>query len=313
MPLVIASQFDDSLNDALRRLPAAPTVIDAPKDAPWAAADEADVLLVSPLPVWAANKTAPRPAGWPGRLSWVYSGSVGIDLYPPWLLEAPQVSCGRDVSSEEIADYVISAIHARNLDAVRVHSADAWKPLPLGRIAGSTVGIVGLGDIGSAVARRAVAQGARVIGYRRTETPSRVAGVEVWEDLPAVVAAADHLVLALPATPRTRGLFDAALFAQARPTTHLVNVSRGSVIDQQALVAALNAGQLAFATLDVTDPEPLPADHPLWTHPRVRLTPHIASNYLAVRHILYDKILANVARFARGEPVTDLVDPAAGY
>lgn len=315
MSLLIASQFDDSLNDALRALPSAPTVVDAPQHGPWHAANEADVLLVSPTPIWTTNRQLPRPEAWPGRLRWIYSGSVGIDLYPGWLLDAPLISCGRGVSSEEIADYVIGAIYAeaKKLDDVRVHRPEDWKPAPLGRVAGSTVGIVGLGDIGSAIARRGVALGTRVVAYRRTPKPSTISGVEVLDRPEDVVAVADHLVLALPNTHATRGLLDAALLAHAKPSAHLINISRGSVIDQEALIAALDAGQIGFATLDVTDPEPLPAGHPLWTHPRVRLTPHISSNYLAVRHILYEKILVNVERFARGEPVGDLVDTAAGY
>jgi phosphoglycerate dehydrogenase-like enzyme len=315
LSLVIASQFDDSLNDALRNHPSAPTVIAAPEDHPWSVANDADVLLVRPSPVWSAQRQSPRPAAWPGRLRWVFSGSVGIDRYPGWLLDAPLVSCGRGVASDEIADYVIGAIYAeaKNLESVRARRVEDWKPAPLGRVSGSTVAIVGLGDIGTAVAKRALALGARVTAYRRTAKPSSVAGVEILDDLAQVVASADHLVLALPATSATNKLFNAALLAHAKPTAHLINIARGSVIDQDALITALDAGKLNFATLDVTEPEPLPAGHPLWTHPRVRLTPHISSNFMAVRHILFGKVLANLDRFARGETPNDIVDAAAGY
>jgi phosphoglycerate dehydrogenase-like enzyme len=128
-----------------------------------------------------------------------------------------------------------------------------------------------------------------------------------------VVASADHLVLALPATDASRSLIDAALLAHAKPTAHLINVARGSVLDQDALLAALDGGRFGFATLDVTEPEPLPADHPLWTHPLVRLTPHISSNYTLLRGVLFDKVAANLERFVRGEALADIVDPAAGY
>jgi phosphoglycerate dehydrogenase-like enzyme len=276
---------------------------------------QADILLARPSPAWRAQQAQQKPVQWPGRLRWVYSASVGIDVYPHWLLDAPLVSCGRGIASDEIADYVIAAIYARakNLDAVTVRSRAQWVPAPLGRVSGTTVGIVGFGAIGSAVAHRAIVLGAQVIAARRGAAPAGVSGVQLLDNVEAVVAAADHIVVAVPATPATRHLFDAAMFARARPDVHLINVSRGSVIDQAALIAALDAGQIGFATLDVTDPEPLPEGHPLYTHDSVRLTPHVSSNYLLVRHRLFDKVSEDLGRFARGEPVQDIVEAARGY
>jgi phosphoglycerate dehydrogenase-like enzyme len=315
MSLVIASQFEDRFNEGLRSHALRPTVIAAPEESPWEIANDADILLVRPSPAWRLNRQLARPASWPGRVRWVYSGSVGVDFYPRWLLEAPLVSCGRGVASDEIADYVISAIYhyAKNLEAVRARSLEEWKQVPLGRVTGSTVGIVGLGAIGTAIARRALALGARVVAARRRALPSEVEGVELLGDLGAVVAEADHLVLALPATDATAGLIDRTLLAQAKPTAHIINIARGSVLDQEALLGALDAGRLGFATLDVTEPEPLPADHPLWRHPLVRLTPHVSSNYTVVRDVLFGKVIANLERFARGETPADLVDPQEGY
>ncbi len=314
--LVIASQMEDGFNIQLRRHPLAPTLIAAPEAAPWSAASDADVLITRPSPAWRGAKDLPRPAGWPGRLKWIYSASAGVDFYPPWLLEASIVTCGRGVASEEIADYVVAAIYlrAKDLEAVRARSFDQWVNVPLGRVAGSTIGLIGFGAIGEAVARRALAFGARVTAARRRrDVPSAVPGVELLDSLEAVVASADHLVLALPGTDQTRGLIDATVLAKAKPTAHLINVGRGSVLDHDALVAALDAGALGFATLDVTEPEPLPAGHRLWTHPRVRLTPHVASNHTLVRDVFLGKVSDNLARFARGENLLDRVDPASGY
>ncbi|HIQ19374.1 MAG TPA: dehydrogenase, partial [Novosphingobium capsulatum] len=171
----------------------------------------------------------------------------------------------------------------------------------------------------TAVARRALALGARVVAVRRSGSGangsggSLVPGVEVVERVEDVVAQADHIVVAVPATPATRHLVNADLLARARPGAHLVNVARGSVVDQEALLAALDAGQLGFATLDVTEPEPLPAGHRLYTHPRVRLTPHLASNYTLARDKLLAKILADITRFGAGERPSDVVEPARGY
>lgn len=315
MPLVIASQMEAAFNARLRTHPIRPAVVDVSEERPWEAAQEADLLLVRPSPAWQIMKASARPAAWPGRLKWVYSASVGVDFYPRWLLDAPLVTCGRGVASQEIADYVIAAIyaHSKDLEAVRARSPAQWQQASLGRVAGTTLGIIGLGAIGTAVARRALALGMRVVAARRRRLPSPLAEVELLEDLGQVIAASDHILLALPATDATRSLIDAPQLAHAKPGAHLINVARGSVLDQSALAAALDAGRLGFATLDVTDPEPLPAGHPLWTHPRVRLTPHVSSNYTAVRQLLFDKIAADIGQFVRGEAPGDIVDVEAGY
>jgi phosphoglycerate dehydrogenase-like enzyme len=315
MSLVIASQMEESFNARLRGHFAQPIVIDVPEETPWDAAREADVLLVRPSPAWRGNKNRARPGAWPGRLKWVYSASAGIDFYPRWLLDAPVVSCGRGVAANEIADYVIAAIYlqAKDLEAVRARRPEEWKQKVFSRIGGSRLGIIGLGAIGSEVARRALALGMDVTAVRRQQLPSPVDGVFLENDIASLVASADHILLALPATDATRLLINGPLLAKAQSHAHLINVARGSVLDQDALIEALDAGRLGFATLDVTEPEPLPAGHPLWTHPKVRLTPHVSSNYTAVRHTLFDKITANLDRFVRGEAVTDIVDVAAGY
>jgi len=321
MSLVIASQLEPEHNEALARHPLRPRVIAASEEEPWRAADEADVLVVRPSPVWREAGRAPVPAPWPGRLRWVCSASAGVDFYPAWLLEAPLVTCARGTASEEIADYVIGALYrqAKDLDGAVARGPQEWRYRPLGQVLGSTVGLIGLGAIGTAVARRALALGARVVAVRRSGSGangsggSLVPGVEVVERVEDVVAQADHIVVAVPATPATRHLVNADLLARARPGAHLVNVARGSVVDQEALLAALDAGQLGFATLDVTEPEPLPAGHRLYTHPRVRLTPHLASNYTLARDKLLAKILADITRFGAGERPSDVVEPARGY
>jgi phosphoglycerate dehydrogenase-like enzyme len=315
MSFVVASQFDPAFNARLRALPIGLTVIDAPADAPWDVADRADVLLVVPSPIWRTPAARGRPAVWPGRLGWVFTASVGVDPYPDWLLDAPLVSCGRGVASEEIADYAISAVfhRAKDLQSVRARAPEDWTPRPLGRIGGTTMGLIGLGAIGSAVARRALALGMRVVSARRRALPSPVEGVELLGDIAQVVASADHLLLALPATEATRRLVDARLLAHARPTAHLINISRGSIIDQDALLDALDTGRLAYATLDVTDPEPLPPGHRLWTHPGVMLTPHLSSNYMILRDALFEKVCTDLQIFAAGDPPPDIVDPREGY
>lgn len=314
MSLIIASQMEADFNRSLGLHPSAPTLIDVAEDEPWTAASEADILLVRPSLAWRQPLHA-RPNIWPGRLKWVYSASAGVDFYPDWLLDAPLVTCGRGVASEEIADYVIAAIyaHAKNLEAVTARSRAQWVHAPLGRVSGTTIGIVGLGAIGVAVARRGLALGAQVIGVRRSGTQSGLNGVELVRDIETLVGRADHIVIAVPATPETRHLFDEALLAKVKPGAHIINVARGSVIDQTALVDALDNGPLGFATLDVTEPEPLPEGHILYTHRQVRLTPHISSNHTLVRHRLLEKVQDDLTRFVRGEKPSDIVDPSRGY
>nr|WP_184081694.1 NAD(P)-dependent oxidoreductase [Sphingobium subterraneum] len=304
----------ESFNAGLRKKVDA-TVIPAPEACPWAVADEADIMLVRPTSAWTTHRDIARPATWPGRLKWVNSGTTGIDFYPSWLLDAPIVTCGRGVASASIADYVMAAIylHAKDLEAVRVHEPQLWKTQPLGQLTGNTVGIIGFGTIGTAVARRALAAGMRVTAVRRRRLPGTVDGVDMLDRIENVIASADHLVLALPATDATRLAVDADMLAHARPHAHLINVGRGAVLDHDALVAALDAGHLGFATLDVTEPEPLPEGHALWTHPRVRLTPHVSANHADAHTVLLEKVVANIARFSRGQTLIDIVDKSAGY
>lgn len=314
LSLVIASQLAEPFNSRLSEQTGA-TVIAAPEAQPWAAAKDADMMLIWASPAWSQEDALAPPADWPGRLKWVYSASAGVDIYPSWLLDVPNVTCGRGIAADQIADYVMAAIYlqVKDLESVRVHEPAAWRSHPLGQMAGSTVGIVGLGETGTAVARRALATGARVTAVRRRRLPSNVAGVELLESIEEVVASADHLVIALPGTPATNHMIDASVLSHARPNAHLINVGRGSVLDQDALVAALDSGRLGFATLDVTEPEPLPEGHLLWTHPRVRLTPHVSANHAAFFDTLLDKVTANVARYMRGDALLDVVDKAAGY
>ncbi|MGA1860645.1 NAD(P)-dependent oxidoreductase [Azospirillum sp. 11R-A] len=120
-------------------------------------------------------------------------------------------------------------------------------------------------------------------------------------------------MLALPLTAATRGLVGAGLLAQAKAGLHLVNVARGALVDQDALLAAIDSGRIANATLDVTDPEPLPAGHPFYRHPAIRLTPHVSWSAPDFDRRLADRILANLDAYARGEPLRDVVDAATGY
>jgi phosphoglycerate dehydrogenase-like enzyme len=181
-------------------------------------------------------------------------------------------------------------------------------------VAGRTMLVFGLGGIGTEDARRAAALDMRVIGTRRSsrEGPDFVEYVGLSDELLKLAAEADFIVNALPLTTETTGLLDEKFFSAAKHGAFLINVGRGRTVVTDDLVAALESGQIAGAALDVTDPEPLPADHPLWQMDNVIITPHVASrDSNRVRHMILLK--ENLRRFAAGDALLNVVDPELGY
>jgi glyoxylate reductase len=180
-----------------------------------------------------------------------------------------------------------------------------WEPARgLGAdLAGATLGIVGRGRIGDAVAHRAEGFGMDVLAS------SRRSGVPLEE----LLERADFVSLHCPLTPATRHLIDTGALERMKPSAYLINTARGGVVDHTALRLALIAGEIAGAALDVTDPEPLPDEHPLWGAPNALITPHVANPQATLRHYLARQVQENVARFAKGEPLLSPVDVQAGY
>jgi len=181
-------------------------------------------------------------------------------------------------------------------------------------IGGKRMLVVGLGGIGTEVARRAAALEMRVVGTRRSshEGPDFVEYVGLSDELIELAADADFIVNALPLTAETTGIFNAEFFAAAKPGVHFINVGRGKSVITDDLVTALRSGQVAGAALDVTDPEPLPADHPLWQMPNVIITPHVSSNGgNSIRHMIV--LRENLRRFIAGDALLNVVDPELGY
>ncbi len=152
-------------------------------------------------------------------------------------------------------------------------------------------------------------------GARSASAPSPAvrSALERAADLPDLLRHSDHLVLALPATRATRHLITAATLAHAKPGLHLINIARGTLIETDALIPALDQGLLSRATLDATDPEPLPEQHPLYAHPRVFISPHSSMGTPDVLERLADKVADNVIRFRNNAPLTDIVDIERGY
>jgi glyoxylate/hydroxypyruvate reductase A len=191
-------------------------------------------------------------------------------------------------------------------------AARAWTPLKQYMASDRTVGILGLGTLGTDAAAKLVALGFRVCGWSRR--PKKMPGVETYagaDGLDAMLKRSEALVCLLPLTAETRGLLDARRLGLLPAGACVINVGRGAQLIERDLLAALDAGRLAHAYLDVFETEPLPADHPFWAHPQVSVTPHIAA--LTEPRTALARVVANLERFARGERPEALVSTTAGY
>lgn len=213
----------------------------------------------------------------------------------------------------QIGQYILWAILEHRLDADRVRAQQVqhhWQSIE--RQGGNRVGILGLGKLGAHTAEQLARHGFEVYGWSRGE--KSLAGVECLSGeagLNRLLARADYLVCLLPLTPGTRDILSAPLFARLPLGAYLINAARGEHLDEAALLTALAEGKLSGACLDVVRDEPLPADSPLWDHPRIRLTPHLAG--LSDLELLARQVVENAARLQDGRPLQHLVSRSAGY
>jgi len=247
---------------------------------------------------------------------WVHTLGTGMDKFPLHLIDGQVLSCSRGASAVPISEWVLAAMLAfeKQLPDSFVHSAsEQWHFAELGGLQGRTLGLVGLGGIGSAVADRAIPFGMRVIALRRSSSPAHRPEIEITRSLEDLLEAVDTVVLTAPATAETRHLLDADAFARVKPGVHIVNIARGELIDQDALRVALDDDRVAFASLDAVDPEPLPEGHWMYSHPKVRVSPHISWSMPGAHEILVDTFVDNLRRYVGGEPLEGVVDVAAGY
>ncbi|MGH9662429.1 MAG: D-2-hydroxyacid dehydrogenase, partial [Bryobacteraceae bacterium] len=227
---------------------------------------------------------------------------------------------GSGVFSQSLGEFVIAAalFFAKDLRRmVRSQQAGQWDSFDVDEIRGQTMGIVGYGDIGRACAERARALGMRVLALRRrpdrSRDDARVDQVFPTEGLLDMIRQCDYIVAAAPLTPETRGLVGEAAMAAMKSTAVVINVGRGPVVDEGALVRALEAGRIRGAALDVFDTEPLPAGHPFYRLDNVLLSPHCADHtrdWLEQAMLFF---LENFERYRNGEPLRNVVDKRAGY
>ena len=251
------------------------------------------------------------------RLKWVQVTGAGVDAFLA-ANDFPQhvVLTRADLSfGNQIAEYVIGhllAITQRLRDVHHLQQAKTWKPLEVEFLKGKTMGIAGTGSIGRAVAARASGMAMRTIGLATTSRGiPGFAAVYGPEDLPIFLSQLDVLVVCLPLTAATKGMLGAEQLALLKESALLVNVARGAVFDESALVDALRRRLVQAAVLDVFDHEPLPVSSPLWTLDNVTITSHHAG--LNIPDDMVDFFLENFRRFRSGAPLDGVVDPRQGY
>lgn len=306
-----------------------------------AAARDADTLpdeLWGDLDVLYTVDTLPEPERTP-RLRWVQLHFAGVeDVVTQPLARRVPVTNASGVHSTAIAEWTLAAILARSrrlplafgLQQKSIWPKDRWGLFVPDELRGATVGIVGYGAIGREIGRLCAAFGMNVIGLRRgsggsnadrprwvapdlRDLPPAPARIEPIEALPDVLPLCDVVVLALPLTSATERLFNGATLQRMKPGSLLLNIGRGGVIDEPALVAGLAAGRPGAAALDVFAEEPLPANSPLWSAPNVIITPHVSGFSPRYDERAMTLFADNLVRFQKGEPLFNLVDVAAGY
>lgn len=254
------------------------------------------------------------------HLSWIHVAAAGVDtlLFPALVDSDVVVTNARGVFDRPIAEFVLGSVLANALDLHRSHDlqlARSWRHRETRTVAGSTALVVGTGAIGREIARLLRAAGMQVRGAGRTARDSDpdFGAVVSSAELADHVGWADHVVVVAPLTDATRGLIDQRVLGAMKPAAHLVNVGRGPIVDEDALVAALTDGSIAGASLDVFATEPLPPNHPLWTTPGVVVTPHMAGDAVGWLDRLAQQFVDNAHRWLEGAELVNVVDKRLGF
>jgi phosphoglycerate dehydrogenase-like enzyme len=277
------------------------------------------------IPGESAAALAEAVTGLP-RLRWVHATSAGAGeqvrraRLPPEALERVTVTTSSGVHAVPLAEFAVLGLLAVAKELPRLvadQRARAWPEVrqPMRELRGQTLFLVGLGAIGREVARLGKALGMHTVGFRRTEglPPEWVDEVHRPRRLPDLAPRADAVVVSLPHTEETTGLVDRATIERLPPGCIFVNVGRGKVVDEPALVEALRGRRIAGAVLDVFATEPLPQDSPLWTLPNVLVTPHAAALSARENQRIAELFATNLRRYLDGEPLTNVVEPGVYY
>ena len=253
-------------------------------------------------------------------LRWIHWGGAGVDalLFPRLVDSDVAVTNARGVFDEPMAEYVLGLILALAKDlpgTLQAQRERRWRYRTAERVQGKRVLVVGAGSIGRAIARLLRAAGLQVegVGRRARAQDADFGVVHAVDDLNRVLGAADYVVLITPLTAQTRGLFDAARFAAMAPQARFINVGRGALVAEGALLAALRSGAIAGAALDVFVTEPLPEDSPMWDAPNLIVSPHMSGDTHGYREVVAVRFAENLRRFAAGQPLENLIDRKLGF
>jgi phosphoglycerate dehydrogenase-like enzyme len=253
------------------------------------------------------------------HLRWLHLGGTGIDRLLPLSDLDPDVTISHTpgLNAEMIADYVMCVTSMLAWDfprLIRNQLHGQWERWPVDRLEDRTLVVIGLGNIGRAVVRRAQAAGMHIIGVKRTPEPvSGVQRVVGPTELHSVLSVGDFVVLAVPLTPETAGMIGALELQAMQQTAYLINVGRGPVVQQEALVAALRQQDIAGAALDVFEQEPLPADSELWSLDNAIISPHMSSWSGDYRARAAELFCVNLERYLSGMPLLHVVNRSQGY
>ena len=288
----------------------------------WAMLNSAQVLYGFPneSPAGLARVALENPG-----LEWVHAmaagagGAVKASGLSRDLLQKFRITTSAGVHALPLAEFAVMGIlngFKRSAELAEDQRARVWPELrvPTRLVNGSNLAVAGLGEIGLETARIARALGMKVSGTKRNVEP--IAGIDHVVDndgLPALLATADAVVNTLPGTAYTEKLFNRELFAAMKPGTTFVNVGRGTVVDEEALLEALDNGQVGYACLDVFAVEPLPQDSPLWKHPKVMVSPHTSALSAAENRLITERFCSNLRTFLDGGDLPHLVDTVHFY
>jgi len=248
---------------------------------------------------------------------WIANGGVGTDHFGHWDPDTVTVTNAAGVAAGMMAEYIVGGfLHfTLNIPGLqRDKAARVWNARTVRPLSASTLLIIGLGHTGQAVAARAKAFGMNVLGTRARPRPmDHVDEVHPARELPRLLPRADFIAISTPLIPATRGLIGAAEIAAMKPGVIIADVSRGGVVDQTALHAALRTGHVAAAILDVFEAEPLPPTSPLWGLENVIISPHCSSVYEGWEKASFDLFIENLGRWLRGSRLVNTVNPTLGY
>ena len=256
------------------------------------------------------------------RLRWVHSLSAGVEkiLFPELVASPVVLTNARGVFKRSLAEFVMGAVLYFAKDfrrLVQSQQAGVWQPFEMEEAFSKVMGIVGYGETGRACAELARPFGMKILGLHRRPELSQgdplLEAVFGPHELHHLLAKSDYIVLAVPATPQTRGLIGKAEFAVMRPSSVLINVGRGSLVDESAMIAALEEGRLRGAALDVYETEPLPSGHPFYRSENVLLSPHCADHTPGFAELDMEFFMQNLQRFLKGKPLGNIVNKDAGY